>query len=62
MQGTAKVVYIDERKRFQTHTFELQRWSIRLITVQFGLDGCSLTIGEVTDNRISVHLIPETLN
>jgi len=26
-----------------------------------GLDGCSLTIGEVEDNRFSVHLIPETL-
>jgi riboflavin synthase len=26
-----------------------------------GLDGCSLTIGEVEGNRFSVHLIPETL-
>lgn len=26
-----------------------------------GLDGCSLTIGEVTDNEFNVHLIPETL-
>jgi riboflavin synthase len=26
-----------------------------------GLDGCSLTIGEVEENRFSVHLIPETL-
>ncbi len=26
-----------------------------------GLDGCSLTIGEVSDNRFNVHLIPETL-
>ncbi|MGY3569816.1 riboflavin synthase subunit alpha [Vibrio paucivorans] len=26
-----------------------------------GLDGCSLTIGEVEQNRFSVHLIPETL-
>ena len=26
-----------------------------------GLDGCSLTIGEVVNNGFSVHLIPETL-
>lgn len=26
-----------------------------------GIDGCSLTIGEVVSNRFSVHLIPETL-
>ena len=26
-----------------------------------GIDGCSLTIGEVEENRFSVHLIPETL-
>ncbi len=26
-----------------------------------GLNGCSLTIGDVTDNTFSVHLIPETL-
>ncbi|MCP1659548.1 riboflavin synthase subunit alpha [Neisseria perflava] len=26
-----------------------------------GLDGCSLTIGEVTDTEFNVHLIPETL-
>lgn len=26
-----------------------------------GLNGCSLTIGEVTDKEFSVHLIPETL-
>ncbi len=26
-----------------------------------GLNGCSLTIGEVTDNTFNVHLIPETL-
>ncbi|MCL9783299.1 riboflavin synthase subunit alpha [Vibrio sp. S4M6] len=27
-----------------------------------GLDGCSLTIGEVKGNAFNVHLIPETLN
>ena len=26
-----------------------------------GLDGCSLTIGDVTDSEFNVHLIPETL-
>ncbi|USD66594.1 riboflavin synthase subunit alpha [Vibrio sp. SCSIO 43136] len=27
-----------------------------------GIDGCSLTIGEVQQHRFNVHLIPETLN
>lgn len=27
-----------------------------------GLDGCSLTVGTVTDSEFNVHLIPETLN
>lgn len=27
-----------------------------------GLDGCSLTIGEVNEHEFNVHLIPETLN
>ena len=27
-----------------------------------GLDGCSLTIGTVSDSEFNVHLIPETLN
>lgn len=27
-----------------------------------GLDGCSLTIGQVNDSEFNVHLIPETLN
>ncbi|QMT31270.1 riboflavin synthase subunit alpha [Alysiella filiformis] len=27
-----------------------------------GLDGCSLTIGEVANGQFNVHLIPETLN
>ena len=27
-----------------------------------GLDGCSLTIGTVSDNEFNVHLIPETLS
>lgn len=26
-----------------------------------GIDGCSLTVGEIKDNRFSVYLIPETL-
>lgn len=27
-----------------------------------GVDGASLTIGEITDNQFSIHLIPETLS
>ncbi len=43
--------------------FELPAESMKYVLAKgyIGIDGCSLTIGEVEENRFSVHLIPETL-
>ncbi|WP_159656506.1 riboflavin synthase subunit alpha [Vibrio atypicus] len=43
--------------------FELPKSEMKYVLAKgyIGLDGCSLTIGEVEENRFSVHLIPETL-
>jgi riboflavin synthase len=47
----------------RTIWFELPMASMKYILAKgyIGIDGCSLTIGEVEDVRFSVHLIPETL-
>lgn len=47
----------------RTIWFELPQESMKYVLAKgyIGLDGCSLTIGEVEDCRFSVHLIPETL-
>lgn len=47
----------------RTIWFEVPAEKIKYVLAKgyIGLDGCSLTIGEVEDNRFSVHLIPETL-
>ncbi len=38
------------------------KWRNYLLPKGFvGLNGCSLTLGEVTEDRFSIHLIPETL-
>lgn len=47
----------------RTIWFELPNDAMKYVLPKgyIGLDGCSLTIGEVEENRFSVHLIPETL-
>lgn len=47
----------------RTIWFELPKSEMKYVLAKgyIGLDGCSLTIGEVEENRFSVHLIPETL-
>ncbi|RTZ16815.1 riboflavin synthase subunit alpha [Vibrio aquaticus] len=47
----------------RTIWFEVPAEKIKYVLAKgyIGLDGCSLTIGEVEGNRFSVHLIPETL-
>ncbi|PMG67929.1 hypothetical protein BCU86_10945 [Vibrio lentus] len=53
-----------ETENNRTLWFELPEASMKYVLSKgyIGVDGCSLTIGEVEDNRFSVHLIPETLN
>ena len=48
----------------RTIWFELPESAMKYVLAKgyIGIDGCSLTIGEVIDNKFSVHLIPETLN
>ncbi|WP_159739108.1 riboflavin synthase subunit alpha [Vibrio atypicus] len=47
----------------RTIWFDLPKSEMKYVLAKgyIGLDGCSLTIGEVEENRFSVHLIPETL-
>ena len=79
VQGTAKLVSIDEKPNFRTHVVELPEYMLEnnrqiwfkvqdptlmkyiLYKGFIGIDGISLTVGEVTATRFCVHLIPETL-
>ena len=60
----AKLVEVIKTENNRTLWFELPEKSMKYVLSKgyIGVDGCSLTIGEVEDNRFSVHLIPETLN
>lgn len=57
------IVDVIDTPNNRTIWFELPQESIKYVLAKgyIGIDGCSLTIGEVEDNRFSVHLIPETL-
>ncbi|NIY81350.1 riboflavin synthase subunit alpha [Vibrio hepatarius] len=58
-----KIVDVIDTPNNRTIWFELPQTSMKYVLAKgyIGLDGCSLTIGEVEENRFSVHLIPETL-
>jgi riboflavin synthase len=60
---TATVVAIERPENNVTVWFELpEGWSRYLFPKGFvAVNGASLTLGEVRDNRFNVHLIPETL-
>lgn len=60
----AKLVEVIRTENNRTLWFELPQASMKYVLSKgyIGVDGCSLTIGEVEENRFSVHLIPETLN
>lgn len=59
----ATLVEIVESENNKTLWFELPLSVMKYVLAKgyIGLDGCSLTIGEVATNRFNVHLIPETL-
>lgn len=61
--GTAPVTRIEETGPGKTVWFSLpEALKPYILTKGFiGLDGCSLTIGDVTETEFNVHLIPETL-
>lgn len=63
IMGTTQIIKIDKSEHNHTLWFSLPE-SLKpyILTKGFvGLDGCSLTIGEVNDSTFNVHLIPETL-
>ena len=59
----AKVVEVIDTPNNRTLWFEMPTAHMKYVLAKgyIGLDGCSLTIAEVMDDRFSVHLIPETL-
>ncbi|HBC3495724.1 TPA: riboflavin synthase subunit alpha [Vibrio parahaemolyticus] len=59
----ANIVDVIDAPNNRTIWFELPQESMKYVLAKgyIGIDGCSLTIGEVEANRFSVHLIPETL-
>ncbi|ARN65980.1 TPA: riboflavin synthase [Vibrio vulnificus] len=62
---TAKIDQIIDTPNNRTIWFKLpydDAMKYILAKGYIGVDGCSLTIGEVEAERFSVHLIPETLN
>lgn len=60
---TADIVAIDRPENNCTLEFEVPAPWARYIFPKgyIAINGCSLTIGEVRDNRFNVYLIPETL-
>lgn len=63
IMATTTIMRIDENEFNRTLWFRLPAdLKPYILTKGFvGLDGCSLTIGDVTDDEFNVHLIPETL-
>ncbi|MEX3073259.1 riboflavin synthase subunit alpha [Vibrio alginolyticus] len=59
----ATITDIIDTPNNRTIWFELPAESMKYVLAKgyIGIDGCSLTIGEVEETRFSVHLIPETL-
>ncbi|MEF1327301.1 riboflavin synthase subunit alpha [Vibrio sp. M260121] len=59
----AEIAEVIDTPNNRTIWFKLPEESMKYVLAKgyIGLDGCSLTIGEVEGNRFSVHLIPETL-
>lgn len=63
VQGTAKVVSIDEKPNFRTHVVELPEYMLDGIETGASIahNGCCLTVTEINDNQISFDLMKETL-
>ena len=62
--ATTAISRIDASEHNRTVWFKLPETLKPYILAKgfVGLDGCSLTIGQVSDSEFNVHLIPETLN
>ena len=55
VQGTAKVVSIDEKPNFRTHVVELPEYMLDGIETGASIahNGCCLTVAEINGNLIS---------
>ncbi len=60
----AKVVEVSHTAEHFDLTLEVEpKWMNYILYKGFiGVNGCSLTVGEVTDKQFKLHLIPETLS
>ncbi len=63
VQGTAKLVSIDEKPNFRTHVVELPEYMLDALETGASVahNGCCLTVTEINGNRISFDLMKETL-
>lgn len=63
VQGTAKVVAIDEKPNFRTHVVELPQSLLPGLETGASVahNGCCLTVTEINGNRVSFDLMKETL-
>ncbi|MDR9827067.1 riboflavin synthase subunit alpha [Vibrio sp. FNV 38] len=63
INGMTNIVAIEKSEHNVTVWFAINQSTRKYILEKgyVGLDGCSLTIGRVEDDRFCVHLIPETL-
>ncbi|TCP11244.1 riboflavin synthase alpha chain [Crenobacter luteus] len=62
--STGEVVKVVDTPNNRTMWFRLPAQLMKYVLAKgyIGVDGCSLTIGEVEGDRFCVHLIPETLS
>ena len=63
VQGTAKVVSIDDKPNFRTHVVELPAHMLEGLETGASVanNGCCLTVTEINGARISFDLMKETL-
>lgn len=61
---TAPITEIENSPNNRTLWFSLPKSKMKYVLAKgyIGIDGCSLTVGRVEENRFCVHLIPETLS
>ncbi|MFQ6370922.1 riboflavin synthase subunit alpha [Shewanella sp. YIC-542] len=59
----AKLINVDSAESHYDLLFELPETWMKYVFYKgfIGINGCSLTVGEVMANRFKIHLIPETL-
>lgn len=60
---TATISCIETSENNRTIWFRLEKDKMKYVLAKgyIGIDGCSLTIGEVREHEFCVHLIPETM-